>query len=139
MKKELDCIVCPMSCHIDIEMDDQGNIVKITGNTCPRGAKFAQQEMTCPMRQVTSTVRIHKAIHEVIPVITSNEVPKSKIFDIMEACKKLEVIAPIHAGDVLIANVADSGADLLASRSMETRNVTDGHETGNAESASCHQ
>lgn len=138
MKKELDCIVCPMSCHIDIEMDEQGNILNITGNTCPRGAKFAQQEMTCPLRQVTTTVRVYNGIHDVIPVIISNEVPKSKIFDIMEACKKLEVKAPVHSGDVLIANVADSGADLLASRSMEMRNTTDGCNTGETEGASCH-
>lgn len=121
---ELDCIVCPMSCHITVEMDGE-NICSVTGNTCPRGDAFARSEVTCPMRMVTTTLRIHNAVHPLIPVITSQNVPKSKIFDIMEVCKTLEVTAPIHAGDILCKNIAESGADLIASRTMEMETLHD--------------
>lgn len=121
MRKELDCIVCPMSCRLEIEMDESGNILQIQGNTCPRGEKFARQEMSCPMRMVTTTVKINNGIHELLPVITSQNVPKTKIFDIMKVCKDMIVDTPIQAGSVLVKNIADSGADLIASRAMEKR------------------
>lgn len=122
--KELDCIVCPMSCHIEVEMDDDV-IVSVKGNTCPRGDAFARSEMTCPMRMVTTTLRIHHALHPLLPVITSQNVSKDKIFDIMDVCKTLEVDAPVRGGDVLCRNIAGSGADLIASRTMEMKNHND--------------
>lgn len=127
MKKELDCIVCPMSCHIEVEMDGEA-IVSVKGNTCPRGEKFARSEMSCPMRMVTTTLRIHDALHPLIPVITTQNVPKDKIFDIMNVCKTLEVQAPVQAGEILCENIAQSGADLMASRTMEKRAFHDQSE-----------
>lgn len=129
---ELDCIVCPMSCHIEVKMEGQ-QIISIKGNTCKRGEAFARSEVTCPMRMVTTTVRITQGIHPLLPVITSQNVPKQKIFDIMEVCKTLEVQAPIIANTVLVKDIAQSGADLIASRSMEMRNEHDRSET-----TSCH-
>ena len=70
---------------------------------------------------LTTTVRIHHAIHPLLPVITSQSVPRDKLSDIMEVCKTLEVEAPIHEHDVLVHNIADSGADLIASRFMDRR------------------
>ena len=29
-KKELTCIVCPMSCHLEVTLDDNGEIVNVT-------------------------------------------------------------------------------------------------------------
>ena len=114
---ELDCIVCPMSCHLYVVME-QDTILKVEGNTCLRGERFARQEITCPMRMVTTTIQIHHALHPLLPVITSQSVPKDKIFAIMEICKTLEVEAPVLANEVLVENIADSKADLLASRTL---------------------
>lgn len=123
MKKiELDCIVCPMSCHITVSMEND-EICSVCGNTCPRGDTFARSEVIAPMRMVTTTVLIHNAVHPLLPVITSQNVLKSKIFDIMDVCKTVEVVAPIHVGDVICENVANSGAQLIASRSMEKRDL----------------
>lgn len=121
MKKALDCIVCPMSCQLEIEIDEKGNILHVQGNTCPRGEKFARQEMTCPMRMVTTTIKIEGGIHELLPVITSQNIPKTKIFDIMNICKAMIVDTPILAGSVLVKDIAHSGADLIASRTMEKK------------------
>lgn len=125
MKRELDCIVCPMSCRIELELSEDGLVSSVQGNSCPRGEVFAHQEMTCPMRMLTTTLRIHHAQQPLLPVITSQSVPKDKLFAIMEACKTLEVEAPIHVQSVLVKNIANSGADLLASRSMEMRSEFD--------------
>lgn len=121
MIQQFDCIVCPMSCHIEVELKDQMEIVKVCGNRCPRGEAYVRQEVVCPMRMLTTTVRIHDAIHPLLPVITSQSVPREKLFDIMELCKTLEICAPVHEHQILVHNIADSGADLLASRSMSRR------------------
>ena len=53
MIKELICIICPMGCHLQIEMDDMKNINLVTGNSCPRGEKYACKELIHPERILT--------------------------------------------------------------------------------------
>jgi len=119
MDKILTCIVCPMGCEITVKTDDvSGEILKITGNTCPRGEKYARNEMTNPMRQVTSTVVIENGIYERLPVILSGDIPKDRIFDVMNAIGKVKVNAPITRGDTIIENVCGLGVNVIASRSM---------------------
>ena len=38
---DLTCIRCPMGCAIHVEMEN-GQVVSVTGNTCPRGAEYAK-------------------------------------------------------------------------------------------------
>jgi CxxC motif-containing protein len=56
-KRVMNCIMCPMGCELTVTLDG-GKFVSVTGNTCPRGAKYAQDEVTAPKRMLTSTVRI---------------------------------------------------------------------------------
>ena len=73
--KELTCIICPRGCHLVV--DDELNV---TGNTCPRGAVYAKQELTHPTRTLTSTVRIESEIEVSLPVKSDKPLPKEKIF-----------------------------------------------------------
>lgn len=116
---EMPCIVCPMSCHLEVEIDDDKQVIAVRGNTCPRGAAYARKEVVAPQRMVTTTVRINHALYPLLPVITSKEVPKERIFDIMDACKNVRVNAPVAYGDVIIAKAAGLEVDILASRSMD--------------------
>ena len=50
--KELTCICCPLGCQISVTMDG-GEIVFVTGNTCPRGDAYARKELTAPTRIAT--------------------------------------------------------------------------------------
>ena len=132
MIKAFDCIVCPMSCYIEVEVNND-EILFVKGNTCPRGDQFVRSELHCPMRMLTTTVKIHNAIHPLLPVISSTNIPKEKIFDIMNICNTLEVQAPVQVGDVLYKNIADTGADILASRTMEMRMLDESKDS------TCHQ
>lgn len=116
---EMPCIVCPMSCHLEVEVDDDKQVLAVRGNTCPRGAAYVRKEVVAPQRMVTTTVRINHALYPLLPVITSKEVPKERIFDIMDACKNVRVDAPVAYGDVIIAKAAGLDVDILASRSMD--------------------
>lgn len=55
MKKIFDCIICPMSCHLEVEKNNEG-IIFVSRNSCTRRAAFGKQELIKPMRILTTTV-----------------------------------------------------------------------------------
>ena len=114
MSKELTCIVCPRGCRLTI--DDNLNV---TGNSCPRGAQYAKDEMTNPKRMITSIVRVKNRENLMVSVKTSASIPKGKIFDILEEIAKVSVDAPIHIGDVLIKDVLGTGSDIVATKEIK--------------------
>ena len=105
MKRELTCIVCPMGCQLSVDFED-GKILSVSGNTCPRGEKYASDECLCPKRTVTSTVRCNDG--SVLPVKTETTIPKDKIFECMKIINNVKVDLPISVGDVIIENVFGS-------------------------------
>ena len=111
------CIACPLGCKLEAVAKDNRNYM-VTGNKCPRGEKYAINEMTCPTRMVTSTVVFIKGHLKRLPVRTSRAIPKDKIFDCMKLLEELRVEGPIKAGDVIVQNLFGLGIDILASRSM---------------------
>lgn len=141
---ELTCIVCPKGCRLRV--DDQ-NGYKVTGNICARGEAYGREEALDPKRTVTSTVRIlferqkdaaspvAPAIPQPLPLVsyfrpdlpqiearlpvkTSAPISKAKIMDVMREINAITVRGPIHVGDVIAENIADTGVDLLATRTM---------------------
>ena len=113
MKKELVCIVCPRGCHLTI--DENNNV---TGNSCPRGVTYAINEITNPLRMLTSTVFIKSEFIKRLPIITSKEISKNLIFDVMKEINKVRVEAPIKMHQVIIENVLGTGADIIATREV---------------------
>lgn len=116
--KYLDCIVCPLSCKLTIELED-GIIQTVTGNSCPRGKKYAQEELTAPKRMLTSTVRINNAILPLLPVVSSAALPKDKVMDCAIKLRDTVVNAPLQQGDIIYPDILGLGVDIVASRSME--------------------
>ena len=57
-EKKLTCICCPMGCQLQVTIRD-GQVEKVEGNTCKRGAEYGKKEVTNPTRIVTTTVRVH--------------------------------------------------------------------------------
>ena len=112
---EVICTCCPKGCHLLV---DEENGYAVTGNGCKRGAAYGPAELQNPVRIVTSTVHIEGARHPSLPVKTAGEVPKGKMFDIVAALSDVSVQAPVHVGDVVLANVCDTGVDVVASRSL---------------------
>ena len=115
---ELTCIVCPRGCTINYDVEN-GEAVNITGNSCPRGQEYTENEIKAPTRMLTSTVPITGAVYHQLPIITSAPIPKGKIFEVMDAIHSVSVKAPIKVGDVVIKDVAGTGIDILAARSMK--------------------
>lgn len=111
------CINCPRGCRLEVE-NNNGEI-NVTGNFCPRGKNYAINELTNPLRTVTTTVGIVSKKYNRLPVITSTQIPKARIMDVCKALKGIEVKAPIKLGDVIVANILDLGSDIIASKTIE--------------------
>ena len=114
-KRELTCIGCPLGCSITVTLEN-GEIRDVTGYTCKRG-----QEVTNPTRIVTSTVRLtgSRTGACVVSCKTAQDIPKGKIFEIVAALKGVTATAPVHIGDVLLADVAGTGVDIIATKNVQ--------------------
>ena len=112
--KELICIVCPRGCHLTVDE----STLAVTGNSCPKGEEYGKTEISSPMRTVTSSVAIEGGIHPRLAVRTDKAIPKSKIFDIMKILHSYKVQSPVKRGQVLIENICETGANIIASRNM---------------------
>ena len=119
-KINLTCIGCPMGCPLVVEMED-GKVLNVTGNTCPRGAAYGRKEVTDPTRIVTSTVRVRGGTLAMVSCKTRTDIPKGKIFDVARALKDVEVDAPVSIGQVLLENVAGTGVEVIATKNVGVR------------------
>ncbi|MBE7014788.1 MAG: DUF1667 domain-containing protein [Ruminococcaceae bacterium] len=111
MKRELTCIICPQGCSLLVDFED-GKVLSVTGNTCPRGVKYAESECISPKRTVTSTIRCDN--NSVVSVKTDRPIPKDKVFSCMKIINKKIATLPIVKGDVIIENVF--GANIVATQ-----------------------
>ena len=119
-KIELTCIRCPMGCRVTAQVEN-GAVVSVKGNTCRRGREYAVTEAVAPVRTVTSTVRATGGVRPVVAVKTVPEVPKEKIFDVMNAIRGVTAAAPLRIGDVLLRGVAGTDSDLVVTADLDRR------------------
>ena len=115
MKRNLTCIICPRGCSLDVEIQDKN--VKVTGNACSQGEAYGINECLCPVRTVTSILRISNRTDTMVSVKTAVPVKKEDIFRIMEVLKNTTVEAPIAIGDVLLTDVY--GANIVATKAVK--------------------
>ena len=116
-RKVMNCIMCPMGCEMTVTMEN-GKFISVTGNTCPRGARYAETEVTDPRRMLTTTVRIEGGLLPLLPVVSADVLPKGKIADCVAYLRNVIVQAPVKAGDVIIPDILSLGVDIVASRDM---------------------
>lgn len=117
-KVELTCINCPLGCALTVSKDAASGELIVTGNTCPRGADYARKEVTDPRRIVTSTVRVEGGTLPVVSVKTERDIPKGLIFEVMKAINSIQVNAPVHIGDVILADVCQTGVAVIATQNV---------------------
>ena len=106
------CISCPAGCHLEIVRN--GEEISVSGNTCPRGASYARQELTDPRRVVTAVVFAQSEKRICIPVKTSAPVPMAQIPGLLKKLYALKVALPVQIGDVILKNFNDLGIDVVA-------------------------
>ena len=112
---EIICIVCPKGCRLRVEADGD----RVTGNQCPLGEAYGRKEVRDPTRVLTSTVRIRHGLYPRLPVKTDRDIPKAKLFDVMRMLDDIVAEAPVKCGDVLLAKVCATEANIVATRDMQ--------------------
>lgn len=95
-KINLTCIECPLGCDITVEKDSD-TILTITGNTCPRGAKYAGEEVVCPRRVLTTTVKTDQG--KMLPVKSKDPIEKKDLFVAVEYLNGTVAKTPVSIGD----------------------------------------
>lgn len=121
---QFNCTTCPSECllTVEVERDADGHVSTVhtvTGNSCPRGDKFAHQELTCPMRVLTTTVAVSGGDETLLPVRTAEAIPLELHAQAMALIRSLVVNAPIRMGDVILPNLLDTNIDLVASMDID--------------------
>ena len=110
------CTGCPMGCQVTVTRGPGGDW-QMTGAQCPRGEHHARQEMTNPVRPLTTLVPVRGSK---IPlcVKTSEPVPKSLFWDAINHIHQLDLACPIHSGDILVENLLGTGIAVIATRNL---------------------
>ena len=121
---QFNCTTCPSECLLTVEVERDANgavaaVRSVTGNSCPRGDKFAHQELTCPMRVLTTTVAVSGGDEALLPVRTAKAIPLALHAQAMDLIRGVVVEAPIRMGNVVLPNLLDTGTDLIASMDID--------------------
>ena len=117
MKKEIICTVCPRGCRILAEGDGE-KVLTAEGYSCKRGLEYANTEYAHPVRILTTTVKIAGVQNDLLPVRSSQPIPKDKLFDCMAAIRSTTVTLPVARYDVVIANICGTGVDIVATKAL---------------------
>ena len=121
---QFNCTTCPSECllTVEVERDVNGSVTaarSVTGNRCPRGDKFAHQELTCPMRVLTTTVAVFGGDEALLPVRTAEAIPLALHAQAMDLIRGVVVEAPLRMGDIVLPNLLSTGIDLIASMDID--------------------
>ncbi|MDD4097197.1 MAG: DUF1667 domain-containing protein [Lentisphaeria bacterium] len=117
MKRDITCIGCPLGCSLEVTLDD-GRVVSVTGNDCPRGVSYARQECVHPERMVTALIMIPGRTTP-LSVKTQRPVPKDKITACLRAIAEARPALPVRIGEVILQDVAGTGVAVVATRDLE--------------------
>ena len=117
MEKIITCINCPVGCRMTVDLSDLGKVLSVTGNTCPRGSKYAVQECTLPERMITAVLPVEGSTVP-LSVKTSRPVPKHLIRDVMRELSKIRLVSPVMAGQVVFADILHTGVDIVATKTV---------------------
>ncbi len=117
MEQLITCINCPVGCRMKVTLSDAGEVLKVEGNTCVRGDKYARQECVQPLRMITAVIPAEGSSTP-LSVKTAVPVPKSMIGEVMEILRKTRVTAPVAIGETVVSNVCGTGVDVIATRSI---------------------
>ncbi|NTV53814.1 MAG: DUF1667 domain-containing protein [Candidatus Firestonebacteria bacterium] len=116
MTRTLTCIECPKGCRLTAETDGT-RVLNVTGNRCNLGSKYAAQEVENPLRVLTASVATLGLDLKMLPVKTSGPIPKAKVLEVMPLLRQICMTTPVKIGDVIQADFAGLGVNLVATRS----------------------
>ncbi len=117
-KLPLTCIICPMGCSMEVEVETnasgQKKVLSVKDNGCKRGEQYAAKELQNPTRTLTTTMKVEGGELPLVPVKTAGEVPKASLLQCMEVVRRASCKVPVKRGDVLIYDLLGTGVNVVA-------------------------
>ena len=121
-EKDITCIVCPIGCKILVKIDGT-QLEIVEGNKCKRGIEYAKNEVFDPRRMLTTSVLVNDGEWPLVSVKSSKPVPKEKLFSVLKEVGGTAVKAPVKSGQTIIKNAANTGIDIVATKTVLTKEV----------------
>jgi CxxC motif-containing protein len=119
MSREFICILCPNGCEITVDLASDNISASLKGASCQRGGEYVQQELYAPQRNIATSVKVEGGNMPLVSVRMTAPIPKEKIFDVMDAIKKVKIEAPVSIGQVIIKNVLGLERDVIATKQVD--------------------
>ncbi len=124
-KLPLTCIICPMGCSMEVEVetnsDGHKKVLSVKDNGCKRGEQYAAKELQNPTRTLTSTIKVNDGVLPVVPVKTAGEVPKNMLLQCMEVVRRASCRAPVKRGDILLYDLLGTGINVISCADVEKK------------------
>ena len=124
-KIPLTCIICPMGCSMEVEVetdaDGHKKVLSVKDNGCKRGEQYAAKELQNPTRTLTSTIKVNGGVLPVVPVKTAGEVPKNMLLQCMEVVRRASCRAPVKRGDILLYDLLGTGINVISCADVEKK------------------
>jgi CxxC motif-containing protein len=116
----LTCVLCPVGCELEVAKNSAGEL-EVHGNQCDKGIPFAVEEVLHPRRNLATSVPLRGTADRMVSVRLSRPVPRELLLPILAEIARLRPEAPVRRGQVLVAGVLGTGADVIATRTVQER------------------
>lgn len=120
MLRKLTCIICPNGCEMTVEAED-GQDIEVMDALCPRGKAYAIQEITNPMRTISTSVLVEGGELPLASVRLTNPIPKAMIMAAMAEIKKVRLQAPVTSDTVVIHHILGQDSDVIVTKTVDKR------------------
>ena len=119
-EKNIICTVCPLGCRMTVSIKD-GKVIRVAGNSCGRGLEYANIEAVSPVRTLTTTIKVKNGDSAVTSVRSSLPLLRDDLLRCMKVINRLEVLAPLRIGDIVIENILGTGSNMIITRNVEKK------------------
>lgn len=127
--KHFTCTVCPRGCHLSVQTADDGTLTSVAGNACNRGAVYAAQELTHPVRVLTATCPLDTDTADLpltfprrVPLKTTAPIPRSLLCDLARELLATPVPLPVKTAQVILSNWRGLDITVIATRDIDNYN-----------------
>lgn len=117
-KEHVTCVGCPLGCEVTLAVGDKEEVTEVTGNACKEGKKYAIEEYKNPVRVLTATVLTQNSSQPLLSVRTDKAILKTRLTEGMCVLAKVRAKPRLEAGDILVANLLDTGSNVVATSDL---------------------
>ncbi len=116
--REIVCIVCPNGCRMNVFIDGQNRVTRVENALCRNGRTYAENEIQCPTRSLTSTIKVKGGTHPLVSVRSSAPIPKEKLQEAVNTLRLIELTAPVDFHQVIVSDILGTGADIITTKQI---------------------